>query len=212
MKIRELDFFEVDIRQEFCTYLKKYFKEDCKVKWIFNDRILIDVNFEVTDEKEHVYLRISDRDIYKICLNELKSNIGILDFKKYIDKFLNEEYKKKDYINTKDFKKICALYDSLDLKYKKDDIKEFYNAIASVLSKDYEPYILDNNKIFITSGNTHAKQDIYSNCNRLTFTVSVWNDEKVFKWAFYINCKQINILTLAKELVNMQKKLEELIK
>ena len=211
MKVKELTKFDKALKREFCNYLKKYFKEDCEVKWIFDDRILIDVNFEVTDEKEHVYLRISDRDIYKICLNELKSNIGILDFKKYIDKFLNEEYKKKDYINTKDFKKICALYDDLDLKYKKDDIKGFYNEIVPVLSKDYEPYILDNSKIFVTSGNTHAKQDIYSDKKGLTFTVRVWNDIKIVKTAFDVDYEQINILTLAEELVNTQKKLEELI-
>lgn len=212
MKIKELDFFDKGIRQEFCAYLKQYFKEDCEVKWIFDDKILIDVNFEVTHEKEHTYLSISDRDIYKICLNELKSNIGILDFKKYIDKFLNKEYKKKSYINAKDFKKICALYDSLDLKYKKDDIKEFYNTIASVLSKDCEPYILDNSKIFAVSGDAHVRQDIYSNKYGLTFIVYINNDERVVKATFDVDYEQTTILTLAEELVNTQKKLEEIIK
>lgn len=212
MKVKELKFFNKGIRQEFCEYLKQYFKEDCKVKWIFDDRISIDIDFKVTDEKEPIYLSTTDKNIYKICLNELGSNIDILDFKKYIDKFLNEEYKKKDYINTKDFKKICALYDSLNLKYKKDDIKGFYNAIASVLSKDYEPYILDNKKIFANSGNTHAKQNIYSDKTCLTFTVRVWNDKKDVIASFDVNYEQINILTLAEELVNMQKKLEEVIK
>ncbi|WP_281527048.1 hypothetical protein [Campylobacter avium] len=213
MKIKELDFFDEDIRQEFCTYLKKYFKEDCEVKWVFNDRILIDINFEVT--KEPAYLSISDRDIYKICLNELKTNIPILDFKKYIDKFLNKEYKKKDYINTKDFKKICALYDSLDFKYKKDDVKEFYNAIASVLSKDYEPYILDNKKIFTRFNKVYSEQGIYSDNECLTFTVHVHgvNYESSFEVCLKPEqFRQTNILTLAEDLVNIQKKLEDLVK
>ena len=158
MKIRELDFFDEDIRQEFCAYLKKY-------------------------------------------------------------------------INTKDFKEICALYDSLDFKYKKDDVKEFYNAIASVLSKDYEPYILDNKKIFTCFNKAYSKQDIcsdiecftfsnkgyseqgiYSDNECLTFTVYVHNDEKNVKAAFGVGYEQTNILTLAEGLVNIQKKLEELIK
>lgn len=213
MKIKELTKFDKTLKMKFCNYLKKYFKEDCKVTWmIFDDRISIDINFKSVDEKEPIHLSITDRRNYGISLNELGSNIDILDFKKYIDKFLNEEYKEKDYINTKDFKKICALYDSLDLKYKKDDIKGFYNAIASVLSKDYKPYILDNNEIFVISGDAQAKQDVYSNDNCLTFTVRVWNDDKDVKAAFDANYKQINILTLAEELVNTQEKLEEIIK
>lgn len=211
MKIKELTWFDKTLRKEVCNYLKQYFKEDCKVKWDFDDRISIDIDFKVIDEKEPIYLSITDKNIYKICLNELGSNIDILDFKKYIDKFLNEEYKKKDYINARDFKKICALYDSLDLKYAKDDIREFYCAIASVLSKDYEPYILDSKKIFANSGNTHAKQNICSDKKRLTFTVLVWNDKKYTKLAFDVDYKQINILTLAEELANKQKKLERLI-
>lgn len=211
MKIKELTKFDKALKREFCNYLKKYFKEDCKANWLFDDRISIDIDFKVVDEKEPIHLIITDRRNYRISLNELGSNIDILDFKKYIDKFLNKEYKKKDYINTKDFKKICALYDSLVLKYKKDDIKEFYNAIASVLNKDYKPYILDNNKIFAYSNKPQAKQDIYSDKKGLIFTLRVWNDERVIKTTFYINCKQINILTLAQELVNIQKKLEELI-
>lgn len=212
MKIKELEFFNKGIRQEFCNYLKKYFKEDCKVKWIFDDRISIDIDFKVVDEKEPIYSSITDRRNYRISLNELGSNIDILDFKKYIDKFLNEEYKKKDYINTEDFEKICALYDSLVLKYKKDDIKEFYNEIASVLSKDYKPYILDNNKIFIISGGVHARQDIYSNKKSLTFIVYINNGKRTVKATFDVDYEQINILTLAQELVNTQKKLEEVIK
>ena len=211
MKIKELTKFDKSLKRKFCNYLKKYFKEDCKANWIFDDRISIDIDFKVVDEKEPIHLIITDRRNYRISLNELGSNIDILDFKKYIDKFLNEEYKKKDYINAKDFKKICALYDSLVLKYKKDDIKEFYNEIASVLSKDYKPYILDNNKIFITSGNTHGKQDVYSNDNCLTFVVRVWNDVKIVKTTFDVNCEQINILALAEELVNTQKRLERII-
>lgn len=212
MKIRELDFFDKALKMKFCNYLKKYFKEDCEVKWIFNDRILIDIDFKVVDEKEPAHLTITDRRNYRICLNELTADLNFLNFKKYIDKFLNEEYKKKDYINTKDFKKICALYDSLDLKYAKDDIKEFYNAIASVLIKDYKPYILDNKKILTNSNKTYAKQDISSDEKCLTFTVCVRNDKKDAKAAFDVNCEQINILTLAEGLVNMQKKLEEIIK
>lgn len=212
MKIRELDFFDKDIKQEFCDYLKQYFKEDCKVKWNFDDRISIDIDFKVVDGKEPAHLIITDRRNYRIHLNELTADLNFLDFKKYIDKFLNEEYKKKDYINTKDFKKICALYDSLDLKYTKDDIKEFYNKIASVLSKDYKPYILDNNSIFAHSNKTHAKQEIYSSKKHLTFTVYVWNDKKYAKLAFDVDYEQINILTLAEELANRQKKQEEFIK
>ena len=214
MKIKELTKFDKALKREFCSYLKKYFKEDCKASWIFDDRISIDIDFKVVDEKEPIHLIITDRRNYRISLNELGSNIDILDFKKYIDKFLNKEYKKKDYINTKDFKKICALYDSLVLKYKKDDIKGFYDGIASVLNKDYKPYILDNNKIFAYSNNSNkpqAKQDIYSDKKGLIFTVRVWNDERVIKTTFDVNCKQINILALAEELVNIQKKLEELI-
>lgn len=216
MKIKELTWFNKALRMEVCNYLKQYFKEDCKVKWDFDDRISIDIDFKVIDEKEPIYLSITvsitDKNIYKICLNELGSNIDILDFKKYIDKFLNEEYKKKDYINARDFKKICALYDSLDVKYTKDDIKEFYNTIASVLSKDYEPYILDNKKIFATYDDVCARQDISSDNKCLTFMVRVWNDKKIVKTTFNVNYEQINILTLAEELVNIQKKLEEIIK
>lgn len=212
MKVKELDFFDKTLRREVCNYLKKYFKEDCKVSWSFDDRILIDIDFKVVDGKEPAHLIITDRKTYRICLNELTADLSFLDFKKYIDKFLNEERKKKDYINTKDFKKICALYDSLDLKYKKDDIKEFYNAIASVLSKDYKPYILDNKKILTNSNKTYAKQDISSGEKRLTFTVCVRNDKKDVKTPFNVNYKQINILTLAEGLVNLQKKLEEIIK
>lgn len=212
MKVKELTKFDKALKKEFCTYLKKYFKEDCKTHWMPDDRISIDIDFKVTDGKEPLYLIIIDRNIYRINLNQLGSDINILDFKKYIDKFLNMEYVKKNYINTKDFKRICALYDSLDLKYKKDDIKEFYNAIASVLNKDYETYILDNNKIFAYSNKIYAKQDIYSDEERLTFMVHVYNDERVIKTSFYVDCEQINILTLAEGLVDMQKRLEEIIK
>lgn len=212
MKIKELTWFDKTLRSEVCNYLKKYFKEDCKVKWGFDDRISIDIDFKVVDGKEPIYLSITDRRTYRICLNELTADLSFLDFKKYIDKFLNEEYKKKDYINTKDFKKIYALYDSLDLKYKRDDIKEFYNAIASVLSKDYKPYILDNNKIIAIYDDVYAKQDISSDEKCLTFTVRVWNDKKDAKAAFDVNYEQINILTLAEGLVNMQKNLQEVIK
>ena len=212
MKVKELNRFGKGLKREFCNYLKKYFKEDCKIHWMPDDRISIDIDFKNTDGKEPIYFIITNRTNCRIYLNELGSDINILDFKKYIDKFLNKEYKKKDYISTKDFKKICALYDSLNLKYKKDDIKEFYNEIASVLSKDYEPYILDNNKIFANSDKTYAKQDIGSDEKHLTFVVYVWNDEKDVKASFDVNCEQINILTLAEELVNMQKRLEEIIK
>lgn len=212
MKIRELDFFDKTLRREVCNYLKKYFKEDCEVKWSLEDRIPIDIDFKVVDGKEPAYLIITDRRNYRIYLNELTADLSFLDFKKYIDKFLNMEYEKKDYINARDFKKICALYDSLDLKYKKDDIREFYDKIASVLSKDYKPYILDNKKILTNSNKTYAKQDISSGEKRLTFTVCVRNDKKDAKTAFDVNCEQINILTLAEGLVNLQKKLEEIIK
>ncbi|ASQ30259.1 hypothetical protein CAV_0592 [Campylobacter avium LMG 24591] len=212
MKVKELTKFDKTLKERFCNYLKKYFKEDCEVTWVFDDKISIDIDFEVVDEKEHAYLRITDGESYKIYLNELSSNINILDFKKYIDKFLNEEYKKKDYINTRDFKKICALYDSLGVKYKKDDIKEFYKAIASVLSKDRKPYILDSKKIFAYSNKRCAQQDIYSDGETLTFAVHLWNDLRIIKTSFDVNYEQINILTLAQELVNMQKKLEEIIK
>lgn len=211
MKIKELTCFDKTLKREVCNYLEQYFKEDCKVSWIFDDRISIDIDFKVVDGKEPAHLIITDRRNYRIHLNELTADLSFLDFKKYIDKFLNEEYKKKDYINTKDFKKICALYDSLNLKYKKDDIKGFYDKIASVLSKDYEPYILDNKKIFANSGNTHAKQEIYSSKKHLTFTVHVWNDKKYAKLAFDVDYEQINILTLAEELANKQKKQEEII-
>lgn len=218
MKIRELEFFDKALRKEACNYLKKYFKEDCEVKWSFDDRILIDIDFKVVDGKEHAHLIITDGENCKIYLHKLGNNINILDFKKYIDKFLNMEYKKAEYINTKDFKKICALYDSLDLKYKKDDIKEFYNAIASVLSEDYEPYILDYKEILTNSNKTHARQDIYSSKEHLTFTVAVavgnnYYDNKInFNANFNVDYEQINILTLAEGLVNIQKKLEEIIK
>lgn len=212
MKIKELTWFDKKLRMEFCNYLKKYFKEDCKVKWAFDDRISIDIDFKALDEKEPAHLTITDRRSYRICLNELTADLNFLDFKKYIDNFLNKEYKKKDYINTKDFKKICALYDSLDLKYKKDDIREFCDKIASVLSKDYKPYILDNNKILAIYDDVYAKQDISSDEKCLTFTVRVWNDKKDAKAAFDVNCEQINILTLAEELANKQKKQEEIIK
>lgn len=211
MKIKELAKFDKTLKRKFCNYLKKYFKEDCKANWIFDDRISIDIDFKVVDEKEPIHLIITDRRSYRISLNELSGNIDILDFKKYIDKFLNEEYKKKDYISTKDFKKICALYDDLDFKYKKDDIKGFYNEIASVLSKDYEPYILDSNKILAYSNGAYSRQDISSNAKSLAFMVYVCNDEKVVKTTFNVDCEQINILALAEELVNTQKKLEELI-
>lgn len=212
MKIRELSWFDKTLKREFCTYLKQYFKEDCKVSWGFDDRISIDIDFKVVDGKEPIHLIITDRRTYRIYLNELTADLSSLDFKKYIDNFLNKEHKKKDYINTKDFKKIYALYDSLDLKYKKDDIRDFYDKIASVLSKDYKPYILDNNKISATYDDAYAKQDIYSNKNRFTFTVWARNNKKNAETAFDINCDQINILTLAEELVNLQKKLEEIIK
>ena len=212
MKVKELTRFDKGLRIKFCDYLKKYFKEDCKVHWVFDDRISIDIHFKVTDEKEPIHLIITDRKKYKIFLNELGSDLNILDFKKYIDKFLNMEYKKKNYINKKDFKRICVLYDSLDLKYKKNDIKEFYNEIASVLSKDYEPYILNDKKIFANSNKTYAKQDISSNEKRLTFMVYIHNDKRIIKATFDVNCEQANILTLSEQLVNMQKKLEEIIK
>lgn len=73
-------------------------------------------------------------------------------------------------------------------------------------------YILDNNKIFANSDKTYAKQDIGSDEKHLTFVVYVWDDEKDVKASFDVNCEQINILTLAEELVNMQKRLEEIIK
>ena len=212
MKIKELTRFDKALKMKFCNYLKKYFKEDCKVAWISDDRISIDIDFKVVDEKEPLYLIITDRKKYRIHLNELESNINILDFKKYVDKFLNKEYKKEDYINTKDFEKIFALYDSLDLKYKKDDIKGFYNEIASVLNKDYEPYILDNNKILAYSDKTYARQDMCSNRKSLAFMVYIVNDERVVKATFNVDYEQINILTLAEGLVNTQKKLEEIIK
>lgn len=212
MKIRELTKFDKALKMKFCNYLKKYFKEDCKVTWNFDDRISIDIDFKSVDGKEPAHLTITDRRNYRICLNELTADLSSLDFKKYIDKFLNEEYKKKDYLNTKDFKTICALYDSLDLKYKKDDIREFYDKIASVLSKDYKPYILDNNKIFAIYDDVYAKQDISSDEKCLFFTVCVRNDKKDSKVAFDVNYEQIDILTLAEGLVNLQKKLEEIIK
>lgn len=117
-------------------------------------------------------------------------------------------------LSSKDFKKICALYNSLDLKYKKDDIKGFYNAIASVLSKDYKPYILDKNRIFAYSNKTHAKQEIYSDKKCLTFMVHVCseNEGKSARTAFDVDYEQINILTLAEGLVNLQKRLEEVTK
>lgn len=208
MKIGELDFFDKTLRREVCNYLKKYFKEDCKVSWVDNDRISIDIDFKVVDEKEPIYLSITDGRNYRIRLNELGNNINILNFKKYIDKFLNKECKKKNYINTKDFKKICALYDSLDLKYTKDDIKEFYNTIASVLSKDYKPYILDNKEILTNSNKTRARQDTYSSKEHLTFTVSVYDKERDSNTAFNVYYEEINILTLAEKLVNIQKNLE----
>lgn len=208
MKIKELKFFNKGIRQEFCNYLKQYFKEDCKVSWSFDDRISVDIDFKVVDEKEPICLSITDRRNYRICLNELTADLSFLDFKKYIDKFLNMEYKKKDYLNARDFKKIYALYDSLDLKYKKDDIREFYDKIASVLNIDYKPYILDNNKILAIHGDTYARQDISSDEKCLTFTVRAWNDKKYATTAFDVNYEQINILTLAEGLVNTQKKLE----
>lgn len=36
MKIRELTKFDKTLKMEFCNYLKKYFKEDCKVTWLFD--------------------------------------------------------------------------------------------------------------------------------------------------------------------------------
>ena len=86
MKIKELTKFDKALKREFCNYLKKYFKEDCKANWLFDDRISIDIDFKVVDEKEPIHLIITDRRNYRISLNELGSNIDILDFKKYIDK------------------------------------------------------------------------------------------------------------------------------
>lgn len=87
------------------------------MSWSVDDRLSID------KEPAHNY---------RICLNEFEFDLSFLEFKKYIDKFLKEEYKKKDYINAEDFKKIFASYDN-----KKDDIESLYRRIGALINKKY---------------------------------------------------------------------------
>lgn len=91
MKIRELNNFSKELKKEFCDYLKQYFKESRKVRWTYNDRIVVEIDFKNAGKKRFCVV-ITDRKTFRIHLNELESDINTLEFKKYVEKFLNKKY------------------------------------------------------------------------------------------------------------------------
>lgn len=212
MKIRELDFFDDSIKQEFCNYLKKYFKEKCKVKWTGAKSILPSVTFESNNDKLGDEITVKVNSNCKIYLYGLNRNISLSKFVKYINVFLDKEYAPKKYIKEKDMKQILSLYNKLKITFKKDEIEDFYNAIQRAIIFGKEYYLFDT---FIRKidDKVEVVQEINDLSGDVDFKITI-NTEAGIKYTcvFSIDYDKLNILDIARKLTQLQLNLERVIK
>lgn len=211
MKIRELDFFDDGIKQEFCTYLKQYFKEECKVKWTSNSSILSSVTFEGNKEELVNEITVKVNHKCKIYLYGLDKSISLPKFVKYINIFLDREYTPKKYIKENEMKQIFSLYNKLKITFKKDEIEDFYNAIqrAIVLKKEYHLFDTFIKKI---DDKVEVMQEINDLSGDVDFKITI-NTEAGIKYTciFSIDYGDLNVLDIARKLTQLQLNLERII-
>lgn len=218
MKIGELDFFEVDIRKEFCAYLEQYFKEKCKAEWTSARSILLECTFEGGKKTLDNRMIIIPKRNCKIYLYGLSKNINLSKFAKYVDAFLDREYTPKKYIKDKDMRQILSLYNKLKIAFKKDDIEDFYNAIQRAIFLKKQYYLFDTfiKKVVDKSDcpfyKAEAVQEINDISGAVDFKTTIKTEAGVkYACVFSVDYDKLNILDIARKLTQLQLKLERVI-
>lgn len=212
MKIRELDFFEEDIRQEFCDYLKQYFNDKCDVTWRSINLISLSITFEGDDnalDSQEVTIRVAEN--CTIYLYRASIDMNLQKFLKYINAFLDKEYTPKKYIKKKDMQQIFSFYNELKIAFTKDKIESFYNAIQRSIVNQNRYYLLDA-CIIETDDRAEVIQAIKVN-RAIDFKINISTKAGVeCVCTFSLDYDDLNVLDIARKLTQLQLKLEEIIK
>lgn len=215
MKTRELDFFDDDIRQEFCDYLKQYFNYKCEAQWSCFNFISPTVTFKDDKNTSDNKITVNVGDSCTICLYNVSIDINLLKFIRYIDAFLDREYTPKKYIKEKDLQQIFSFYNKLKIAFEKDKIEAFYNAIQRAIFHQNRYYLFDR---CIKEADDGAEVMQEMNRSRtLDFKITI-NTKTGIKSActFSVDCyelfeNKINVLDIAEKLTQLQSELERII-
>lgn len=215
MKIRELDFFDLEIKDEFCDYLKQYFKKECEAVWSIVNGISPHLTFEDSENASdnQVTVRVGDNCV--IYLFRVSEDINLLKFIRYIDAFLDREYTPKKHIKEKDLQQIFSFYNKLKIAFEKDKIEAFYNAIQRAIFHQNR-YYLFNGCIKEADDGAEVMQEMNSS-RTLDFKITI-NTKTGIKSActFSVDCyelfeNKINVLDIAEKLTQLQSELERII-
>lgn len=215
MKVKELDFFDLEIKDEFCDYLKQYFKKECEAVWSSINCISPHFTFECDENvsDNQVTIRVNDNCV--IYLFRVSEDINLLKLIRYINAFLDREYTPKKYIKRKEMQQIFSFYDKLKIAFEKDKIEAFYNTIQRAVFHQNR-YYLFNGCIKETDDRAEVTQEMNSS-RSLDFKITI-NTKTGIKSActFSVDCyelfeNKINVLDIAKKLTQLQLKLERII-
>lgn len=212
MKIRELDFFDEDIRQEFCAYLKQYFNDKCEVEWRSINVISPSITFKDGKNASGNKITVSVDNNCIIYLNNASSiDVNLQKFLKYINAFLDKEYTPKKYIKKKDMQQIFSFYNELKIAFKKDKIESFYNAIQRSIANKNRYYLL-NMCIIETDDRAEVIQEIKPN-RAIDFKITINTKTGIeCVCTFSLDYDELNVLDIARKLTQLQLNLERVIK
>lgn len=211
MKIRELDFFDEDIRQEFCAYLKQYFNDECEVEWRSINVISASITFKDGENASSNEITVRVDNNCTIYLYKVSVDVNSQKFIKYINVFLDREYTPKKYIKKKDMQQIFSFYNELKIAFKKDKIESFYNAIQrSIVNKNR--YYLFNMCIIETDDRAKVIQEIKPN-RAIDFKITINTKTGIeCVCTFSLDYDELNVLDIARKLAQLQLNLERFIK
>lgn len=214
MKIRELEFFEEDIKQEFCTYLKQYFKENCKVECPGINSISAYITFEDDKNVPDNKVTVTVNNNCSIYLYDVNINVNLPEFLKYVNAFLDREYTPKKHIKEKDMRQIFAFYNKLKIAFDKDKIEAFYNAIQNAIFYENR-YYLFNARITEADDKAEIMQEINLN-GSVNFKITINTKagikcECIFSVTYAELYNELSALDIAKKLTQLQLKLERIL-
>lgn len=211
MKVRELDFFDEDIRQEFCAYLKQYFNDECEAEWRSINIISTSIYFKDSENASSDEITVSVNNNCIIYLYKVSVDVNLQKFIKYINAFLDREYTHKKYIKKKDMQQIFSFYNELKIAFTKDKIESFYNAIQRSIVNQNRYYLLDA-CIIETDDRAEVIQAIKVN-KAIDFKINISTKAGVeCVCTFSLDYDDLNVLDIARKLTQLQLNLERFIK